>query len=146
MPPQQSYTYKQKDWLKKQFYDLNFTTKETFLTHVQTMYELKSSEYYKNLKESNGVPKFETFKNWFRTSEKHKIITNKTTTNKKLRKVKYPELDDLVTRYMVSAESKLSEYGIGLSWGVTQARALKIAKELNENGTMSDDDFRGFST
>ena len=38
---------------------------------------------------------------------------------------------DLVTKYIVSAESKLSEYGIGLSWGVVQARALEIAKELN---------------
>ena len=66
-------------------------------------------------------------------------------TKKKLRQVKCPELDDLVTKYIVSAEAKLSQYGIGLSWGVVQARALKIAKELNENGTMSDDDFYEFS-
>ena len=32
-----------------------------------------------------------------------------------------------------------------VSLGVVQARVLKIAKELNENGTMSDDDFCGFS-
>ena len=102
----------------KQFYELNFTGKEKFLTHARTMYEIKSSDYYKKLKESNGVPSFNTFKNWFKTSEKHKIELNKTRTKKKLRKVKCQELDDLVTKYIVGAESKLSEFGIGLSWAV----------------------------
>ena len=64
-----------------------------------------------------------------------KIELNKTGTKKKLRKVKCQELDDLVTKYIVGAESKLSEFGIGLSWGVVQARALKISKELNESET-----------
>ena len=62
---------------------------------------------------------------------KHKIAFTKTITKKKLHKVKYPELDDLVTKYIVSAESELSEFGIGLSWGSVQVRALKITKKLN---------------
>ena len=129
----------------KQFHELNFTGKEKFLTHARTMYEIKSSDYYKKLKDSNGVPSFNTFKNWFKTREKHKIELNKTGTKKKLRKVQCQELDDLVTKYIVGAESKLSEFGIGLSWSVVQTRAMKIAKELNANGIMSDEHYRGFT-
>ena len=124
--------------------DSNFKTYDKFLIHASNQYLFKGSDYYKNLNTCDGPPPVSTFKNWFKAKNKRSIYSQSQNTNKKARTVKNPRLDDMVFNYIVKAENKLSEFGLGLSWSVVQSRALQFAKQLHLNGLMNDEDFINF--
>ena len=75
---------------------------------------------------------------------KGKIEANKESTKKKTRQPVYEALERLLVKYIQNAASKLSEYGLGLSWAVIESRAKNILANLVSTGVMSEEEGASF--
>ena len=61
--------------------------------------------------------------------------------NKKMRRTKFPELDQHILNYIRESESKLSQFGIGLSWDVVCSKAVELAQFMVLTGSMTEEEF-----
>ena len=75
---------------------------------------------------------------------KGQIEANKDSTEKKTRQPVYEALERLLVQYNQNAASKLSEYGLGLSWAVIESRAKNILANLVSTGVMSEEEGASF--
>ena len=141
-----NYSNAEKQWWKDEFMKSGFDSRNKFLTHVglQIKAKVKSGTAGMVKKKNYTAPAIGTFDNWFRAQNSAKIAANKTSKKKKNRQPMHPVLENLVLDYIRHAQTKLSQYGLGISWSLIQTRAKKFAQLLKERGIMSDAEFDSF--
>ena len=143
MSKRKAFSMVDKNWWMKEYENSGFSTRPKFLEHVERQKRLKVGDWHKKVR-NRDIPSKSTMNNWYRNEMKRKIEKNKHNKKKKTRQPVYEALEKLLVQYIQNAATKLSEYGLGLSWSVIDSRARLIAAHLLETGVMSEEEGAAF--